>query len=115
MCRHCSSFSQNSFNSNEEFDLFDSVLLSSKDIFSYSNTINKGEVNAAIVYECKQCKDKWYLSVPNQAHRGFFLSSSSYLAKEKSMELKRKKLRTRVLVLVVIVVTLITAKLLQIF
>jgi hypothetical protein len=107
MCKDCIGFLQTSFVSNEDFDFFDSVLLSSKDIFSFISPLHKGEVGAVVAYECACCKDKWFLSVPDQAHRGFFLTEFRYLEKEKKRKAKRKALLITAIILVIIAIAIL--------
>lgn len=81
MCENCFEKEIHEFETYEHFDTFDleltnklgsSKMILIKDIFN-ERSLNNGYS----IYKCQSCLKEWYLSIPDNAWRGYFLEKKS--------------------------------------
>ena len=122
MCDNCFTTEIHRFDSYRDFDEFEEILRQKIDSNNFTAIWEWGSLNSDdelikstlphthSIYKCSSCGEKWALSIPENAWRGYFLTVDE--ASEEETEIKdanRKSSRGCIVIFVIIILLIVAA------
>lgn len=110
MCKDCFEEQYYSFPSQTEFEKFEEVLdlkcrLGKIKILESKNEVENELIDFRMYYKCETCEEKFIMSIPDNAWRGYFLTELNaieYHQKIKESYKKRQKVCLFIFVLIIV-------------
>ena len=109
MCKDCFDKQYYGFPSQTEFEYFEDILdLKCKsekiNILESKNEIEFGLIDYRMYYQCNTCKEKFVMSIPDNAWRGYFLTEKKAIEYNEKIKISDKKKRNGCLVIIFLIV-----------
>jgi hypothetical protein len=114
MCEDCFEKNMMGFPSQEDFDHFTQILdekiKTKKMKFNplTENVINVLDIDYRIYATCNSCNENWFLEIPNNANRGYFLNNHGLeiYSTERNKQNQRVRRNGLILLVLIVVVTI---------
>ena len=108
MCEKCFEKGYKKFSSQTDFQNFEKVLdLKCQNKILEINTQSNELTDFRMYYQCTNCNEKWVMSIPDNAWRGYFLTEQDALDYHLLLERENKYGCTTFTIIVAILTTLI--------
>ncbi|NHM01571.1 hypothetical protein [Flavobacterium difficile] len=108
MCRDCFDKQYYGFASLTEFEKFEEVLdLKCKSekikILESKNEFESGLIDFRMYYKCNTCKEKFVVSIPDNAWRGYFLTEPNAIEYHEKIKTSDKKKKNGCVIIIILI------------